>query len=77
MLCSLAAGDHFGSAPTGAGRVGCARHASLAPAPVFATSRVAVAPVHVVQRLLGHRELKSTEVYLHATLDDLMAAVEA
>ena len=43
----------------------------------FATSRVQKAPTFVVQRILGHRKLESTEVYLHTTLDDMMAAVEA
>ena len=43
----------------------------------FATSRVQKAPVHTVQQILGHRRLESTAVYLHASLDDLRAVVEA
>ncbi len=43
----------------------------------FATTRVRKAPVHIVQQILGHQRLESTAVYLHAGLDELMAAVEA
>jgi site-specific recombinase XerD len=31
----------------------------------------------MVQQILGHKRLESTAVYLHASLDDLMAVVEA
>ena len=43
----------------------------------YATRMLRSSDLRVVQQLLGHRSLKSTEIYTHPTADDLWAAAEA
>ena len=40
-----------------------------------ATQAAGRAPVHTVRALLGHRDLKSTQIYLHSSVDDLRRAI--
>jgi len=34
-------------------------------------------PIHAVQRWAGHTDLKTTQIYLHASDDDLVAVAES
>ena len=43
----------------------------------FATNLMRVAPARVVQELLGHADLRSTQVYTHPSGEDLAAAIMA
>lgn len=43
----------------------------------FATRMMHVTNVRVVQQLIGHKHLSSTQVYTHPTNDDLRDAIEA
>lgn len=43
----------------------------------FATKLMRIAPPSVVQELLGHRHLSSTQVYCHPNGDDLKKAIDA
>lgn len=42
----------------------------------FATKLMRVAPMRVVQELLGHKNLSSTQIYTHPDNQDLTAAIE-
>lgn len=43
----------------------------------FATRLMRVTSIRVVQQLLGHKQLSSTQVYTHPTSDDLTAAIDS
>jgi len=43
----------------------------------FATRLMRTAPIRVVQELLGHRKLSSTQVYTHPDTQDLRRAIES
>jgi site-specific recombinase XerD len=42
----------------------------------YATRLMRVAPISVVQRLLGHKRLSSTEIYMHPDQEDIDKAVD-
>ena len=42
----------------------------------FATRLAQVAPLHVVKEVLGHQRISTTEIYTHATIDDVRKAMQ-
>jgi len=43
----------------------------------FASRLMRTSPVSVVQRLLGHKQISSTQVYMHPNGDDLASAIKS
>jgi len=43
----------------------------------FATNLMRIAPTRVVQELLGHKNIRSTQIYTHPNHEDLKTAIEA